>query len=64
MFWSLCRECLQQARPQVCDRNIKYKVDRVERDEEEEEEDVVVAALPVVVVETETGESTDDEYHC
>ena len=57
----MSRECLHQARPQVSDRNIKWKVEREARGEVEE---VVVAALPVLVVETESGDTTDDEYHC
>ena len=60
LTWSLFRETLQYARPIISDRNIKYKVDREEREEEEE----VVEALPVVLVDTDTEETTDDEYHC
>ena len=63
-----CRECLQQARPHVSDRNIKWKADLVERELEREVEREVerkverevgreamyssVRALPVMVVDT------------
>ena len=72
-----CRECLQQARPHVSDRNIKWKADLVERELEREVERKVemevgreamyssVRALPVMVVDTAGSVTeTDDEYQC